>query len=475
MLYIVQPEDCLELNPWRFDVSMPHLFQYNSTTYYYPLYVGQIRAFPLPHSRTFATYTVTTGDTLDSIAQMFNTTKQSIMQLNNLSSEVLVAGQKLKIDTGSGIPSSSSREIKNYVVQVGDTLDSIAQKFTVTKQSIMSLNNLNSDFIIPDQVLKVPTRSDKTYNNYRPLTTYTIQVGDTLETIANQFHTTKKALMELNGLVSEVLRAGDILKVDVPREYFVRAAADPQNDIDISININSKYDFFSIHDFSLGKNIKIWKELSDGNTFFFVSKMAVTAAGASTAFHKENQLAFDFLDNAGINGYWWSLVTDDQEVPLIQGINDPSPGYFVSKTALSDCKKPLKDPTRYVDATVIPYISLPAHHMMDAKLGDLCVVINTLNSEIGYAIIADVGPDDSLGIGSIALAKDIGIVSSPKLGGVEDGILYIVFSQSGKGWCKLKTREQVINEAQQLFKQWGGIEKVHALFDKFPLSHTSIQ
>jgi hypothetical protein len=134
--------------------------------------------------------------------------------------------------------------------------------------------------------------------------------------------------------------------------------------------------------------------------FFFVSKMIVTAAGASTAFHKDNELAFDFLDNAGIDRYWWSIVTDNQGSPLIQNTNDPSPGYFVSKTALSDCSKPIMDPTRYVDATVIPYISLPTHHMMGAKLGDLCVVINTLNNKIGYAILADVGPDDSIGIGS---------------------------------------------------------------------------
>ena len=535
MLYIIQPGDYLRAISMRFGVSIKHLLQLNPMAYY-PLCVGQRLFIPLPHSRALVTYTVTTGDTLDSIAKNFNTTKESIKQLNNLSSEVLVPGQKLKINTGSRISSPNSRALvtytvttgdtldsiaqnfnttkesikqlnnlssevvvpgqklrintgsrisssgsslrKNYIVEVGDTLDSIAQKFKVTKGSLMSLNNLSSDFIFPGQELKIDSRSakidspsEKTYGSYRPLATYTIQVGDTLDTIARKFNTTKKALMELNGLVSEALKAGDTLNVEVSREYSAKTTVSPQSDV----NINSKYDFFSIHDSGLNKSIKIWKELGKENTFFFVSKMSVTAAGASTAFHKENQLAFDFLDNAGNDGYWWSLVTDDQGVPLIQGIDDPSPGYFISKTALSDCQKPLKDPKRYVDATVIPYITLPTRHMMGAKLGDLCVVINTQNNKIGYAIVGDVGPDDSPGIGSVALAKDIDIVSSPKIGGVDDGILYIIFSQSGEGWCKVKTREQVINDAQWLFKQWGGIEKVHALFGKFPLSYNNIQ
>lgn len=562
MWYIVQPWDSLYMIALRFGVSISQLFQFNPMAYY-TLYVGQRLFIPVFYSRALVNYTVTTGDTLDSIAQNFNTTKQSIMQLNNLSSEVMVPGQKLNIDTGSrtSLPDSrpiksciyvveagdtlnsiaqkfnttkqslmilnnlssdfivpglelqietrsdtytkfratttytaatgdtldsiaqklnidtgsrtsllSSRPINNYIVEVGDTLDSIAQKFNVTKQSIMLLNNLSSDFIVPDQVLKIETRSDRPYTKFRPTATYTVQIGDTLESIARKFNTTKEALMKLNGLVSDILKAGNTLNIDFPRERFPETTGNPQEDI----NINSKYKIFSIYDSGLKTDIKIWKELSTQDTFFFVSKMVVTAAGAPQAFHKEDQLAYDFLDNAGTIGYWWSLVTDDQGFPLVQGINDPAPGYFVSKTALSDCSKPLKDPTRYVDASTIPYIALPAMHMMGAKLGDLCVVINTLNNKIGYAIIADVGLNNSIGIGSIALAKDIGIAPSPKIGGVEDGILYIVFSQSGEGWCKFKTREQVINEANWLFKRWGGIEKVRALFDKFPLSSTSI-
>lgn len=456
MFYFVGPYDSLELIAWKLGVSMTQLFQYNPITYYYPIHVGQRLYIPLPYPRTLNIYTVASDDTLDSIAQTFNTSKQSIMKLNNLSSEVLV----------------------------------------------------------PDQVLTIPVQSYRPYNNYRGIIKYTVQVGDTLDSIADKFQTTKKSLMQLNGLASEVLKAGDILLIKSSKENFtettISAPIVPYHHMHIALNPKSKYKFLYLHDLYLNKNIDIWKELGSESAIFFVSKMAITAAGEPKAFHPINDLAYDFLDNAGTNGNWWGLVTEEDGFPMIQGIGEPAPGYYISKTALSDCSKPLDDPTRYVNSSNTPYITLPTHHMMGAELGDFCVVINTQNNKIGYAIIADLGPDDSIGIGSMALAKDLGFDDkqiNPKSGGIDDGILYIIFPKSGKEssikcyeecynkctenceeicdkecyekseklWCKPKTRDQIINEAQQLFNQWGGIQKVNALFGQFPLSHANIQ
>lgn len=207
---------------------------------------------------------------------------------------------------------------------------------------------------------------------------------------------------------------------------------------------------------------------------FFVSKMEVTATGNPKAFHQNSDLAHEFLNNAGIEGYWWNLVTDSMGTPIVQGEHDPAPGYYVSKTALSDCKKPVNDQTRYLDATIIPYIVLPARHLMGAKIGDICLVINTVNNKMSYAILGGVEPDDSFGIGSIALAEKLGVPSSPKTGGVEDGILYIIFAQSGGDACTPKTPEQIANQGEQLFEQWGGMKQVETLFGKFPLSYKTL-
>ena len=48
-----------------------------------------------------------------------------------------------------------------YVVKSGDTLYNIAEKYDTTVSKIVTLNNLTSTMIYPNQVLFIPTKSDK--------------------------------------------------------------------------------------------------------------------------------------------------------------------------------------------------------------------------------------------------------------------------------------------------------------------------
>ncbi|ADL50632.1 LysM peptidoglycan-binding domain-containing protein [Clostridium cellulovorans] len=98
MFYIVQPDDYLNLIAWKLDVSVNQLLQFNPMVDNSPLYVGQRLFIPLPSFRAIVTYTVITGDTLDSIAKKFNATKQLIMELNYITTEVS-PGQIIKIPT----------------------------------------------------------------------------------------------------------------------------------------------------------------------------------------------------------------------------------------------------------------------------------------------------------------------------------------------------------------------------------------
>ncbi|XOK62415.1 LysM peptidoglycan-binding domain-containing protein [Paenibacillus elgii] len=433
-------------------------------------------------------YIVQPGDCLSRISQQFGVPIQTLVWANSISNGVLYIGQRLFIP-------SPSRFSLTYYVKVGDTLESIARQFNTTKHAIMQLNKLDSDFIVPGQKLQIETRfvfsgqtgsphhslTDETAvfpepelqsgTPVRPAQTYKVDIGDTLDSIAKQFNTTKQAVMEMNKLASEEIKAGQTLIIPTGTPSSRQPPAPLSHHPSPPVLAPYKIEYMTFHDNGLKADIKTWKAAGKkGTAFFFVSKMSVTAAGAAKAFHRNSELAFDFLNRAGTEGYWWGLVTDSSGNPLVQGSNDPAPGYYISKTVLSDCSKPVSDPTRYLDATVIPYIALPARHMMGAKIGDLCMVMNTMNNTIGYAIVGDAGPDDSLGIGSIALAAMLGIPSSPKSGGIEDGILYIVFAQSGENICSPKTPRQIAEQAQQLFAQWGGMNQVYALFKKFPLS-----
>lgn len=83
-------------------------------------------------------YTVQPGDTLSEIAQRFSMTLQQLLDLNSdiPNPNIIVPGQIIKI-TQDGLRSGASRI---YVVQSGDTLSEIAQRFGTTLQQLRNLN-----------------------------------------------------------------------------------------------------------------------------------------------------------------------------------------------------------------------------------------------------------------------------------------------------------------------------------------------
>jgi Fungal chitosanase of glycosyl hydrolase group 75 len=201
--------------------------------------------------------------------------------------------------------------------------------------------------------------------------------------------------------------------------------------------------------------VPIW-QLPDSQAFFFVSRMTIDADGAPNAYDPDDT-GLDDLANAGGPTHWDGIITDREGNPLVQGESDPFPGYYISCTSLSDQNKKLTDPTRYVDASKIPYVVLPNDlaERAGARLGDFAVVMNLRNGKSSYAIYADIG---TMGEGSIALADNLRIWSDARRGGQSDGILYLVFPGSGN--LEPRTIDEIQSEAEKLLHDWGGIEKL---------------
>jgi len=208
-------------------------------------------------------------------------------------------------------------------------------------------------------------------------------------------------------------------------------------------------------DGQVAQNVPIW-QAPGSDAFFFVSGMTIDADGAPNAYHPDNA-GLDDIANAGAPGHWDGIITDRSGEPLVQGPDDPFPGYYVSCTSLSDRTKARTDPARYVDASKIPYIVLPRDVAQQggAQLGDFAVVVNLRNGKSSYAIFADVG---TLGEGSIALADNLGIWSNARQGGRRGGILYLVFPGSGNR--QPRTVEEISEETEKLLQDWGGAEKL---------------
>lgn len=95
------------------------------------------------------TYTVRKGDTLWSIAQLYDTTVANLVALNKLTNpNRLDVGQVLKV------PAAKQTL---YTVKKGDTLWGIAQKYKTSVSKLKSENGLKSDLIDVGQVLKIPS------------------------------------------------------------------------------------------------------------------------------------------------------------------------------------------------------------------------------------------------------------------------------------------------------------------------------
>jgi hypothetical protein len=201
--------------------------------------------------------------------------------------------------------------------------------------------------------------------------------------------------------------------------------------------------------------VPLW-QFADSQAFFFVSGMTIDADGAPNAYHPDDT-GLDELANAGAPGRWNGIITDRDGNPLVQQEGDPFPGYYISCTSLSDETRKFTDPTRYVDASKIPYVVLP-EDVADrggARLGDFAVVKNLRNGKSSFAIYADIG---TLGEGSIALADALGIWSDARHGGASDGILYLLFPGSGN--LRPRTFGEIQSEGEKLLSDWGGTKKL---------------
>ena len=96
-------------------------------------------------------YVVKKGDNLYAIARTYNTTVDAIKRLNNLTSNNLDVGMILKIPGKTSLTDVT----KIYIVKKGDSLYSIARAYNTTVADLKKINNLSSNLLSIGQKIKI--------------------------------------------------------------------------------------------------------------------------------------------------------------------------------------------------------------------------------------------------------------------------------------------------------------------------------
>lgn len=110
-------------------------------------------------------------------------------------------------DTKTSVSEKPRSETVEYKVESGDTLSSIARKFSVSVDTIKWANDLKTESLKPGQILKV-----------LPVTgvSHIVKSGDTLETVAKKYSASAQAIVDFpfNGVPDDFsLKAGQVLVI----------------------------------------------------------------------------------------------------------------------------------------------------------------------------------------------------------------------------------------------------------------------
>lgn len=204
--YIVKKGDSLWSIANKYGITVKELKEINKLTSN-TLKVGQTLKLTKNNEmipEDYLVYKVKKGDSLWDIAKEYNTTVATLKKINNLSNDKLTINQQLFIPKSDNSSVKNTGEI-NYVVQKGDNLWTIANKYDTTISDIKKLNNLKTNTLQIGQVLKIPGSTN--YN------TYTVKKGDSLWKIADKYGTTVNKLMTINNLDSTTLQIGQSLLI----------------------------------------------------------------------------------------------------------------------------------------------------------------------------------------------------------------------------------------------------------------------
>lgn len=251
-------------------------------------------------------------------------------------------------------------------------------------------------------------------------------------------------------------------------------------------------------------NVPIFEQSEGDRAVLFESQMQVNTDGAPDSYHPDDigithicngvsvgascswkAKCLDDFNKAKAEGFgggtkicFFAMATNSSGIPLIQGPDDPKPGYFVSTTALKQPGSAVKTPAAQLDSNEIPFAVVPGPWQKSSggkypKLGDYGVAYRKSTGKMEYFVVGDVGPAKKLGEGSVALHLSLG--NDPfvdrfgkrrayrGIGGRD--VTYLMFPGSGPSETRMSA-DSIRSEGKKLLDRFGGEERLKACAGK---------
>lgn len=186
--YRVQGGDTVSSVAGRFGLSTASVLALNGLGWKSVIYPGQVLRLsksvtpPAAVVAAVRKYTIATGDTISAIARRFGVSQTAVLAANDLTaSSIIFPGAHLTIPRASAktmdadaldvqnvssvspLPSTPSRSAPTgtrYTIATGDTMSSIASRFSVSLDSLLQVNGMNgSSLIYAGRVITIPSLS----------------------------------------------------------------------------------------------------------------------------------------------------------------------------------------------------------------------------------------------------------------------------------------------------------------------------
>ena len=181
-------------------------------------------------------YKVGNGETLQSIAQKFNTTDKSIANTNMISSGNVSGGQIIKIEVEEKLDMvdkpSKAVEPKTIAAkeQKTNVKESVNETLTEAKSAVKEL--VKKEEKSPETIVSSPVISNddklvvKSINNKKYIIHTTSSSNETVDMLADRYAVSSKKIKDANNLISIKLRNKQLVKIPVTENQLSKLIAD---------------------------------------------------------------------------------------------------------------------------------------------------------------------------------------------------------------------------------------------------------